>query len=151
MVRHATIHRNPKLYEEFFCNQAGNGLPIFVGGRHKKGHGLGSFFSGLGRMVLPWLKTGGKALLREGVTSGLQVAQDALGGVNIRDSMRDRAKEASQRLLAGAVDHVTQSGSGIRRRKRPAPPGEPCRKRIKPAAKRQRAHSKQNKTRDIFE
>lgn len=149
MVRHVPLRRNPKVYEDFFCSQAGHGLPVFIGGRSQKGRGLGSFFSGLGRMILPWLKTGGKALLREGVGTGLQVAQDALAGRNVGNAFRERTKEAGGRLLQGAVDHLTnnQSGSGVRRRRRKrtraAPPGEPQRKRIKPQPKRRRTH-KQN-------
>lgn len=110
-------------------------------------------------MVIPWLKTGGKALLREGVGTGLQVAQDTLAGRNVGESFREHAKEAGGRLLQGAVQHLAsnQSGSGIGRKRRrfvPAPPGEPARKRIKPTPRRRRAHKKTNKQQkrysDIF-
>lgn len=40
-------------------------------------------------MILPWLKTGGEALLREGVGIGLQVAQDKLGGRNVGDPLEN--------------------------------------------------------------
>jgi hypothetical protein len=70
MVRHTLLHRTPKLYDEYYCSQGGEGIPVFVGERSQRGHGIGSFFSGFGRMILPWLKTGGKALLREGVGTG---------------------------------------------------------------------------------
>ena len=143
MVKHTPLHRSPKLYEDFYCSQNGHGFPVFVGGRSQRGHGLGSFFGGLGRMILPWIKTGGKALLREGVGTGLQVAQDALAGRNVAASFRDHAKEAGSRLLQGAAQHLAnnQSGSGLRRKRRKAaPPGEPSRKRIKPAPRRRRSH-----------
>lgn len=129
MVRHIALKRSPKAYEAFFCQQAGHGLPVFIGSsRSQRGRGLGSFLSGLGRMILPVLKTGGKALLREGAMTGLQVARDALDGRNISDSFKEHARGAGKRLLHGAVDHLSgnQSGSGLR-----APPGEPARKRIK--------------------
>ena len=99
MVKHSPLRRNPRVYEEYFCDQVGHGLPVFIGGHSQYGQGLGSFFSGLGRTILPWLKTGGKALLREGLGTGLQVAQDALAGRNIGDSFKEHAKEAGQRLL----------------------------------------------------
>lgn len=152
MVRHIPLHRNPKVYEDFYCNQNGQGLPVFIGGRSQGGRGIGSFFSGLGRMVLPWLKTGGKALLREGVGTGLHVANDALAGRNIGESFRDRAKESGRRLLQGAVDHVStnQSGSGVKRRRRYAPPGEPFYKRIKLANPRIRSHKKGRKTKKRY-
>jgi hypothetical protein len=123
---------------------------VFVGGRSQRGHGIGSFFSGFGRMILPWLKTGGKALLREGVGTGLQVAQDALGGRNVGESFREHAKQAGQRLLHGAADHLNQSGRGMRKRRLPAPPGSPARKRIKRQTPTRSVHTKPNKTRAQF-
>lgn len=45
------------------------------------------------RMVLPWLKTDGKASLREGECTRLQLAQDALSDRNFGESIRDRDKQ----------------------------------------------------------
>lgn len=163
MVRHSPLHRNPKVYEDFYCSQGGHGLPVFVGGRNQRGYGIGSFFSGLGRMVLPWLKTGGKALLREGVSTGLHVANDALSGRNLGESIKDRASSAGKRLLGQAIDHISQEGGGIGRRGRMkrgigAPPGEPFAKKIKTLQRRhiaQKAHQKKKKKHpshsDIFD
>ena len=158
MVRNIPLHRNQKLYEDYYFSQSGNGIPIFIGGRSQKGHGIGSFFSGLGRMVLPWIKTGGKALLREGLSTGLQVANEALSGRNIGESLRDHSKAAGQRLLQSAAAHMrsNQSGSGVRRKRKAAPPGEPFSKRIKSSTLRHRTHKRtQNKKKkkqysDIF-
>jgi hypothetical protein len=67
-------------------------------------------------MVLPVLKTGGKALLREGALTGMQVAQDALKGRNVKESLKEHASEAGQRLLRGAVSYVgNTTGSSIKR------------------------------------
>jgi hypothetical protein len=154
MVRHVPLHRNPKLYEEHYCNQSGHGLPIFIGGRSQRGRGLGSFFSGIGRMVMPWLKTGGKALLREGMGTGIQVARDALAGRDAGESFKEHAKAAGQRLLEGAADHLggNQSGSGFRRRR--LPPGEVFRKTLKRAGGRLQSHNRAKTVRkhhsDIF-
>lgn len=93
--KNGEIHANtpqPKLYEDFFCQQAGRALPMFIGERSQKRHGIGSFFIGLGQMVFPRLKTGGKVLLRESVGTCLQVAQEALSGRNFGESMRNRGK-----------------------------------------------------------
>lgn len=49
----------------FLCQQAGHGIPVFISGPSQRGRSIGSFFSGLGRMVLPWIRTGGKDLLPE--------------------------------------------------------------------------------------
>lgn len=142
MGRHVQLKRSPKAYENFFCQQAGHGLPVFIGARSQRGRGLGSFLSGIGRMILPIFKTGGKALLREGALTGLQVARDALDGRNVKDSFKEHARDAGKRLLHGAVDHLAgnQSGSGLR-----APPGEPARKRIKRYASASRSQSKKRR------
>ena len=105
-------------------------------------------------MILPIVKTGGKALLREGALTGLQVAQDALEGRNVKEAFKEHARDAGKRLLHGAVGHLAgnQSGSGL------FPPGEPARKRIKLGArrrvsqskKRRQASQKKNKKSDIF-
>lgn len=104
---------------------------------------------------MPWLKTGGKALLREGLGTGLQVAQDALQGRNVGEAFREHAKEAGQRLLHGAVDHLNQSGRGIKRKRLPAPPGEPFGNRIKRGTSAHCSHKKNKNSRkrysDIFE
>lgn len=110
MFRHTPFQRSPKVYEDYFCKQTGHGIPVIVGGHSQRGHGISSFFVGLGRIVLPWLKTGGKDLLKEGLGTCLQIAHDALSGQNVGESMRDRAKETTQRLLHGAVNHLSQSG-----------------------------------------
>lgn len=118
---------------------------MFIDGRSQIGHGIGSFISGLGRMVLPWLKL--SFIDREAGTR-LQIAQDALSGRNLGESMRDRAKQARQHLLTGAMNHVQQSRSGVRRRRKcAAPPGEPIRKRIKQTVSRHRFHSKKQRKR----
>ena len=142
MVRHVPLRRSPKAYEVFFGQQAGHGLPVFIGSRSQRGRGLGSFLSGIGRMILPIFKTGGKALLREGALTGLQVAKDALDGRNISSSFKQHARESGKRLLHGAVDHLAgnQTGSGLG-----APPGEPARKRIKRQAQRLRSQSKKRR------
>lgn len=144
MVRNAPLRRNPKVYEDFYCGQSGQGIPVFVGSRNQRGHGIGSFFSGLGRMVLPWLRTGGKALLREGVSTGLKVANEALSGRNVGESLREHTRTAGQRLLQQAAEHVSgdQSGNGFRRKRKAAPPGEPFGKRIKTTSVRRRSHKR---------
>ena len=64
MVRHAPFKGNGKLYEQYYCHQAGHGLPVFVEGRNYRRRGLGSLLVGIGRAIVPLLKSGGKALLK---------------------------------------------------------------------------------------
>ena len=45
---------NAKLYDEYYNNQSGFGLPVYVGGM--RGKGIGSFLSGLFRAAVSLLK-----------------------------------------------------------------------------------------------
>lgn len=127
MVRHTPYVGNGKAYENYYCSQVGHGLPVFIGGRNIRGRGLGSLLGGIGRSLIPLLKSGGKALLKEGARTGMQVAHDVLSGQNVKSAMKQRAKQAGKRLFDQAVGQVTG---------RPAPPGQPARKRIKSSASR---------------
>lgn len=51
-----------KSYEDYYLNQAGNGIPGFHGTRYQRGAGLGSLLTGLLRQAAPLLKKGAIAL-----------------------------------------------------------------------------------------
>ena len=148
VVRHAPFKGSGRLYEDYYCAQAGHGLPVFVGGY--RGRGLGSLLGGIGRAIVPLLKSGGKHLLKEGAKTGMQVAQDVLSGQSIKGAIKQRARETGKRLFQQAVGRVT---GGL-------PPGEPANKRIKSstprvrgqnvAAGRRKKRRKKN-TADIFD
>ena len=105
----------PKLYEDYYVNQVGHGLPVFVGGggRRYRGHGFGSLLAGIGRAVVPLLKKGGKALLKEGARTGLRVAQDVMSGQRLGSALKQRAGQSGKRLLTQVL-----SPSPSRRQKR---------------------------------
>ena len=106
---------SPKLYEDYYVNQVGHGLPVFVGGggRRYRGHGFGSLLAGIGRAVVPLLKKGGKALLKEGARTGLRVAQDVMSGQRLGSALKQRAGQSGKRLLKQVL-----SPSPSRRQKR---------------------------------
>lgn len=124
VIQRVPFQSNSRAYEQYFCgNQYGNGLPVFIGGRLQRGRGLGSILSGLGRAVIPLLKSGGKALLKEGGKAGLQVVGDVLSGQNFKTALKKRARETGSRVFNSALGSL----SG----RRPPPPGTPAVKRIK--------------------
>ena len=86
----------PRLYEDYYNqqHQTGHGLPVFVGSG-----GLGSVLSGIGRSLIPLFQRGGKALLREGARTGLQVVSDVASGKSAEASLKRRSGEAGERLL----------------------------------------------------
>ena len=77
---------NHKLYEQYYVDQArqkGGSLPAFHGSQFQQGYGLGSIFKGLFRWDMPHLQQGAKVLGKKALQTGVQVAQDVLGGSNV--------------------------------------------------------------------
>lgn len=95
-------------FEVYYLNQAGGGgsLPYFQGIRYARGHGLGGVLGSLFRAAVPVLKKSGKALLKEGLQTGVNVIGDVLEGQNIKSAMKRRAKDSGQRLLHQAKRRV---------------------------------------------
>ena len=127
MGRHCNYQSCQQLYDDYYSQQVGHGLPVFVGGRSYRGHGLGSLLAGIGRAVVPLLKRGGKALLKEGARTGLQIVSDVASGQRVDSSLKRRSAEAGKRLLHNAVNPKRiktsrksgrkQTGGGRRRKK----------------------------------
>ena len=131
---------NHKLYEEYYLNQAkqkGGNLPAFHGARFQRGYGLGSIFKGLFRWAIPHLQQGAKMLGKKALQTGVQVAQDVLGGENVKTATNKRAKQA----LGLPSQNSSQSGGGRKAIKRKAEP----RKNSSPPSKRVKASPQQKK------
>lgn len=116
------------VFEDYYLHQAGTGLPVFVGARSQRGHGL---LGGLARMMIPLIKRGGRSLLKHGVQTGAEILGDVLSGQNLKTAAQRRVKQRGQRLLQQASQTLTGAGNGRKRKTPPAPPGAPARKRIK--------------------
>ena len=145
----------PKLYEDYYVNQVGHGLPVFVGGggrRLYRGHGFGSLLAGIGRAVVPLLKKGGKALLKEGARTGLRVAQDVMSGKRLGSALKQRAGQSGKRLLTQVLSpspSSQQQRKGRQKRiktKRTAQGKQSGR----PRRRRQQQTKKQQRMTDIF-
>ena len=100
-------------YEQYYAEQSGSGMPVFYGARGQRGHGLGSFLSGLFRRVMPFLSRGAKALGKTALRTGLDIANDVVEGSSFRDSASKRVPEG---LKGFAASNFGQSGNGKRRR-----------------------------------
>ena len=116
-------HPKPELYKAYYSNQAqqnGRGLPVFHGARMQRGYGIGSFLKGLFRSAVPLLKQGARTVGKTALSSGLNIANDILGGQNLKSSALTRANEARDQLKSRAMNAVRsavgQTGKGIKRR-----------------------------------
>ena len=129
-------------FEDYYLQQAGSGLPVFIGSRFQTGHGIGNLLGGLARIMVPVLRRGGKTLLREGLRTGVDVLGDVSRGGSLKSSLKKRAKQTGTRLANKAVNSLT------------APPGRPNKKRKRQTKTSQsskgRKRSRTNKNSDIF-
>ena len=76
-----------------------------------------SFLGGLFRRVLPWLRRGARAVGKEAVCAGMNVACDVLSkDMNFKDSLRTRARESGKNLKrkAGETIDTLMHGSGYK-------------------------------------
>ena len=89
---------DPALYNDYFKNQVGHGMPVYIG----RG-GLGNVLSGLFRSVVPLIKRGGRALLKEGVRTAVQVGSDVIDGKNIKTALKSRTAETGKRMLRDTI------------------------------------------------
>ncbi|GFO17929.1 gypsy retrotransposon integrase 1 [Plakobranchus ocellatus] len=105
---------NHKLYEDYYRQQIGSGLPVFQGSRDQRGYGLGSLLGGLGQMMMPMLKRGGKALLQEGLNTGLDIARNVMAGENIKTAAKKRVRQPGKNL-------IEKAGASTSRKRKVAP------------------------------
>ena len=104
-----------RAYEDYYSRQVGGQIPVFVGSRHQRGHGLGSVLGGLfRRFVIPLFTTHGKTLALDALRTGMNVADDVLGsGSSFKESVKKRVPEGIKRT---AQTLISQSESGAGRR-----------------------------------
>jgi hypothetical protein len=108
-----------KSFEDYYVGQTGNGLPYYQGISLQKGYGIGGFFAKLFRSVLPFLKSGAKAIGKEALRTGTMIANDVLAGENVNISAKTRAKEAGKVLARKALKKADEMiGHGRFKRKR---------------------------------
>jgi len=105
------------MYEDYYMRQTGGGdMPVFVGARYQRGHGLGSILSGLFRRVLPFLKANAKNFATSLLKTGVDVAEDVFdGGKKFTESLKERVPQGIKRTINNLE---FQSGSGAAKRRK---------------------------------
>src|SRR5208282_1379856 len=65
------------MYEDYYARQQkGDGMPVYMGAVHQRGHGLGNMIGSLFRKILPFLQHGAATALR----TGARIFEDVRGG-----------------------------------------------------------------------
>ena len=123
-------------------DQTGGWVPVYIGSKYQKGHGLGSVFSGMLKSALPMIKKGAIGLAKTAAEAGLNIAKDGIEGKNIKNSLANNLKLAGSNLLQKSINYVA-SPRKTNKRKRPLTNSKP-----KKANKSKKPRLTQNK--DIF-
>jgi hypothetical protein len=108
-------------FVEYYLNQAGSGIgPVFRGAMYQRGHGIGSWLSGLFRSVFPLFKSGAKTIGQEALNAGFGLLRDTINQKPLKASLKERMREVGNNLMSKADDRIdAMHGSGYKRRKRP--------------------------------
>lgn len=85
-----------EILTNYYLNQAGQGGVIFDGSIYQKGHGIGSFLSGLFRSVMPILRNTGLSFSRE-LIKGANSALDKID--QKKASVKNAVKEGAKIML----------------------------------------------------
>lgn len=105
-----------RAWEVYYLNQATQSGAGFIGMPYQRGAGLGSFFRGLFRALLPVAKSAGKALGKQALSTGAQIASDVVAGRTIKEATKRRGKAGAATLLRKAATKISQSGRGLGRK-----------------------------------
>ena len=86
-----------RMYEDYYAKQqrGGSEMPIFVGRRRQRGHGLGQIVGGLFKrfivpFVAPHAKRIGKQILGNVAKTGMEVVGDVIGGRSVKAAVKER-------------------------------------------------------------
>jgi len=117
-MKQVYIPNNEHFWVEYYLAQAeqtGYGMPGFTGIPYQRGTGLGSFFKNLFRAILPIGKSAVKALGREALAAGANIASDVLGGKDLGDAANQHVREAAANTLRKGA-RTLQQGRGVGKR-----------------------------------
>lgn len=114
-------------YDAYFDTQTGGGRTgyggishVYIGSPNQRGHGIGSFLGGLFRRIIPLLKHGARAVGREALRSGINVASDIMDtGMQPREAFKTRLRESGENLKRKAEEKINtlMKGSGYKEAK----------------------------------
>jgi len=102
------------MYEDYYMNQSGTGMPIFIGSRDQRGHGIGSVLSGLFRSAVPMLKRGLASFGKHALKTGQRILTDVIDGQPIGETAKKHVLQGIKEFIT-PDDISSQTGSGRKR------------------------------------
>jgi len=98
------------LYEDYYRDQSGGAgaMPVFVGRRYQRGHGLAQTIGGLFKrfvvpLVAPHAKRIGKQILGNVAKTGMEVVGDVMSGRSVKEAVKDRGLSGIKRTIGDIV------------------------------------------------
>jgi hypothetical protein len=105
-------------FEQYYVNQCGGGLPVFVGARMQRGHGIGSIFSGLFRSIFPIIKRVAPVIGKKALQTGVNIISDVAAGQSFKEAAKTRVTDAiNEGINSFMPSGGAQSGSGVRQKR----------------------------------
>ena len=98
------------LYEDYYANQSGSGMPVFVGRRFQHGHGLAQTIGGLFKRYViqfdaPPAKRIGKQILGNVAKTGMEVVSDIVSGKSAKEAIKERTLSGIKRTVSDIVSY----------------------------------------------
>ena len=101
-------------YERYCADQSGSGVPVFYGALGHRGHKLRSMISGFFRRAFPFIFSGAKALGKQALKSGVNIANDVIDGKLLKESTGSHLPDGIKSFVSL---NFGPSGSGKRRKR----------------------------------
>jgi hypothetical protein len=110
---------------------------VYKVARTQRGNGIGAFFSGLFRRIMPYIKGSVSAVGSELASTGANILRDVLDGRPTKDSITERLTSAGTNLGNKASSKINSMlGLGYKRRRKSAKgQSTSCKRRKKVARK----------------
>ena len=140
-----------KRYYNVYNRVQTGGMPVFIGRRHQRGHGIGNVLGSLlrnvvgfvGRRGVDFLKQNRQAAVRNIVKTGLDIAKDVTSGKKVKDALKTRIPQGIKQTASELQFHLgpqkpreQQQQQQQQQRKRKRPPVSKKTKRSRPLPKK---------------
>ena len=87
-----------QLYDDYYRRQSGGEIPVFIGRRYQRGHGIGSLLGGLfRRFVMPFVRDNAKKVGANLLRTGMNIAGDVMSGRNLKESAKEHVSRGIKR------------------------------------------------------
>lgn len=127
---------NPAVARYFLQQQHGGALPVYMGVRHQRGHGLGNVLAGAMRYVTPIVKDVGRSAL----TQVPFVVKETLRGRPIKQTLANVALDEGKKFLGQTILKRMNPFRGATLKKRKTPSSSVTSARVGKRARRVVSH-----------